>query len=225
MSKSKRFIALYLGIGLIALFAILAILVANHVFDEFDAKLIHWIYELRGSHSNHSGAFYWINRVTTELGYMFVLVPLCVGVLIAFKGNLESLFFSVGTLVGWLANKGVKKIFMRPRPLEMYRMMTETSSSFPSGHSMSAAACYFMGAYLIYRSNLSKKLKVTLTIITAAIPVIVGITRINLSVHFLTDVLGGLILGLGFVCIAIFVFETLKEKGYNGLKALGKKNK
>lgn len=223
MENKKNFKLLFIGLGLLVLFLIWAILVSLHVFDEMDKKIIHFIYELRGSHSEAKGMFFYINRILTELGFVYVLVPICLISLIVFKFDLKSIFLGACTLGNWAINKGVKMIIARPRPDLMYHMMEETSESFPSGHPMSAAGCYFFLAYLVFTSNLKPKLKKTLGIVLILIPVIVGITRINLSVHYLTDVIGGLIFGGGLVFIFAFIYELFKSKGYNGIKDLFKR--
>ena len=225
MKNKKNFILLYIGLALLGVFVVWALLVYFHVFDNMDKKIIHFIYELRGSHSEPRGLFFWINRIVTELGYVYVLVPVCVITLVIFKGDLKSLFLGISTLGNWAINKGVKGIINRPRPDIMYHMMEETSESFPSGHAMSAAGCYFFAAYLVLTSDLKAKTKKILASVLIAIPVIIAITRICLSVHYLTDVIGGLIFGGAMVFIFAFVYELLKSKGYNGIKALLHKNK
>ena len=77
MENKKNFKLLFIGLGLLVLFVIWAILVYFGVFDEMDKKIIHFIYELRGSHSEAKGMFFYVNRILTELGYVYVLVPIC----------------------------------------------------------------------------------------------------------------------------------------------------
>lgn len=220
--KNKFFIT---GISLIVLFLIITILVQLKVTSNIDEMIIESIYKFRGSHSNHSGFFYWINRIITETGYLYALLPGCLITVILMKGNLKSLFLGLGTLITWCTNKIVKTIISRDRPNPIYHMMEEHSESFPSGHAMTSAFFYFFGAYLIHKSNLSNKLKKSLTAILIAMPFIISITRVNLSVHYLTDVLAGLLFGGSLVFFAIIIYEKLANKGYDGFKNLFTKNK
>lgn len=206
--KNKTFV---LGMILFALFCVLAILVSCGITERMDKAIIQAIYRLRGSNSNPKGVFYWINRSLTELGYVYVLVPACVVALIAGKGKLNALFLSLGTGIVWLINHNVKLIFVRGRPDIMYHMMEETSSSFPSGHTMNSAFFYFFLAYLIHKSSLPPKTKHILMISTILLPFVIGLTRINLSVHYFTDVLAGLLFGGTLVCFAIVWLEHLQK--------------
>lgn len=220
--KNKSFI---IAISLFVLFLIIFILVQLKLTSKMDEKIIESIYEFRGSHSNQHGFFYWINRIVTETGYLYILLPGCLITVILLKGNLKSLFFGLGTLITWCVNKLVKIIISRDRPNPIYHMMEEHSESFPSGHAMSSAFFYFFGAYLIYKSNLANKKKKTLMVVLIAMPFIVSITRVNLSVHYLTDVLAGLSFGGSLVFFAIMIYEKLAYKGYDGFKNLFTKNK
>lgn len=199
------------GMILFALFCMLAIFVSCGMTDSTDKMIIRFIYQLRGNHSNPQGIFYWTNRLLTELGYVYVLVPACVLALIVGKGKLNVLFLSLGTGIVWLINYLIKLIFVRERPDVIYRMMEETSASFPSGHAMTSAFFYFFFAYLICKSNIRGKAKCALITCSILLPFVIGITRVNLSVHYLTDVLAGLLLGGAFVCFAVVWLEHLQK--------------
>lgn len=220
--RNKLFIA---GTLLSSLFIALCVLVSCNVTQDFDQAIIQLIYELRGSTSAPQGFFYWINRILTEAGYVFVLVPSCVIAIIVCKCDLKSLFLSLGTLIVWLTNKLIKIIFVRQRPPQIYHMMTETSASFPSGHAMSSAFFYFFLSYIIYNLNISKKIKAPLFTACIIMPFIIALTRINLSVHYLTDVIAGILFSGAVVCFAIITYQHFFNKGYNGLKTLLTKKK
>lgn len=219
--KNKKFV---LAIALLLLFIEVTILVSCNVFDAIDKKVIEWIYEIRGSNSNRYGFFYWINRSLTELAYIFILIPGCIVVLLLCKGDLKSIFLSASTALNYLVYKLIKMVINRERPDQMYQLMEESSKSYPSGHTANSTLFYFFLAYIVSKSNINPKLKKVLTIIFMAIPFVVGLTRINLSVHYPSDVLGGLFLGSSVCLFAIVLLEHLRSKGYNGVKSLLDKN-
>lgn len=204
--KDKLFIW---GIVFLCCFTVLAVAVAFGWTQEFDRAVIETIYRLRGSHSEPEGVFFWINRIVTEAGFIYVLIPACLIALIVGKFRFKALALALGTGVTWLLNNGCKLLFVRERPDMMYRMMTEHSSSFPSGHSMTSAFFYFFLAYLISKSPFHPRVRRTLSSISMVIPFLVGLTRINLSVHYPTDVAAGLFFGGALACFARLAIEQI----------------
>lgn len=86
----------------------------------------------------------------------------------------------------------VKHVVGRHRP--PFGLVRTAGTSFPSGHAMAATAAY--GALtLVLARRASCRARVALvtgaTVITAA----VAFSRLALGVHYLTDVVGGLLLG------------------------------
>ena len=218
MKKSEISKFCIVGIILLVCFACVAFLVESGMTEQIDRGIIRAIYEFRGSHSDLQGVFYWVNRILTEMGYVYVLVPLALLVLLLCKGDVKSCGLGFGTLLTWLINKGVKLIFYRQRPDLIYHMMEESSTSFPSGHAMTSAFFYFFLAYLLSRTKLNKGVKGVLMAVCAVMPFIVAITRINLSVHYPTDVLGGLCFGGAIACFVAVLVEFVYDKGFDGLK-------
>lgn len=108
-----------------------------------------------------------------------------------------SLWIICTNIIGSLAlNPLVKNIFQRSRPDESFRLVQETSYSFPSGHSfasMVAFGCLIIIIVLFIRSSFWRKF---LSILCGAIIFLIGFSRIFLGVHYLTDVIGGFSLGL-----------------------------
>lgn len=75
----------------------------------------------------------------------------------------------------------------------------DTGWAFPSGHTTQSAAFYGMLAMLLFTSaGTHRRL---LAAGAAAMIVVIGLCRLYLGVHWLTDVLGGLALGLCWVAI------------------------
>ena len=99
-----------------------------------------------------------------------------------------------------LLNKIVKAIFARPRPVGI-NLVEESGYSFPSGHSMISFAFYGYVVYLIYTKVQNKCIKwISITILTVLIPLI-GLSRVYLGVHYISDVIGGFVLGLIYLML------------------------
>ena len=76
--------------------------------------------------------------------------------------------------------------------------------SYPSGHASRATALAFIAGYAIY--NKSKKMGYAIW----AFPIIIGITRIYVMQHYLTDIIGGFMFG-GLVSVVLSNAMKLDE--------------
>jgi undecaprenyl-diphosphatase len=87
-----------------------------------------------------------------------------------------------------------KDFFLRARPQDAYEVLS--SFSFPSGHATFAAAFFFVIAYLLvtYIKSIWKRELVILGCVIAM--VLIGLSRIVLSVHWASDVIAGWALGI-----------------------------
>ena len=101
----------------------------------------------------------------------------------------------------------LKPLFARPRPCDVNTAITilvkrPHGHSFPSGHTASA----FAAAFALWLQN--RKLGVPALVLAAFI----AFTRLYLYVHFPTDVLGGLVLGLVLGFFASWLVDSLANK-------------
>lgn len=103
-----------------------------------------------------------------------------------------------------------KLAFHRPRP-EM-AVYVEHSFSFPSGHATIAVAFYGFLSYLFIRFTPSWRGKVNLFFTGILIILAIGLSRIYLGVHYLSDVWSGYLVGAIWLIIAISFSEWLKHK-------------
>jgi undecaprenyl-diphosphatase len=103
-----------------------------------------------------------------------------------------------------LITNGLKEVFDRLRPT--INPIAETlGPSFPSGHSATAAAFYAAAALVLGRRRPALT-RALLAGGAVAIAVLVAGTRVMLGVHWLTDVIGGLLLGWAWFAVAAIAF-------------------
>ncbi|MEY2703031.1 MAG: hypothetical protein RLY43_1669 [Bacteroidota bacterium] len=94
----------------------------------------------------------------------------------------------------------LKHIFYKARPITE-ALYFETSSSFPSGHATMAMALYGFIIYTIWTHE-KHHLKNPFIIFLGVLIIFVGLSRLYLGVHYLSDVLAGFFIGLLWIWIS-----------------------
>jgi undecaprenyl-diphosphatase len=121
-----------------------------------------------------------------------------------------ALFLVVTALSGGIIDTVVKHVVGRPRPVLDAPVATAFGNSFPSGHAMSATVCY--GALLLaFGGALRPAARRTAIAVTVVLVLAIGATRLALGVHFVTDVLGGFVLGLAWLACSVAAWEIWRE--------------
>jgi undecaprenyl-diphosphatase len=144
----------------------------------------------------------------TELGAtttLLVIVVAVAGFDVARNRNFDvALFLGVVVAGVTLINNGLKWLVDRDRP-DVTHLVETSGSSFPSGHSAAAAATWFALALVIAR-HWSRRGRATAAAIASLICVAVAASRALLGVHWLTDVVAGLVVGWGWFLLSALVF-------------------
>jgi undecaprenyl-diphosphatase len=113
----------------------------------------------------------------------------------------------VTTLGGMLLNSVLKAGFDRPRP-EFFEWGTHAmTSSFPSGHAMSAAIVYPTVAYLAARLQKGHLARLLTMLAAALLVLLISLSRVYLGVHYPSDVIAGVVVGLAW---SLFCMTTLE---------------
>jgi len=109
----------------------------------------------------------------------------------------------VSLLVATLASTGAKALFGRDRPPVTVHAATVTSAAFPSGHATDAAACLLAGSFVLALTIAVRRRGQLLWLLAGLVGAgLVGLSRLILAVHWLSDVVAGWALG---TAIAIMV--------------------
>jgi undecaprenyl-diphosphatase len=118
-------------------------------------------------------------------------------------------FLVVTCLGGSLIDTVVKLVVNRPRPVVDHPVATAFGKSFPSGHAMSSTVVY--GALLLVFLPAAGRRRRALVAFVTALVLAVGCSRLLLGVHFVSDVLGGFVLGLAWLAASVAAFETWRQ--------------
>lgn len=122
-----------------------------------------------------------------------VIVAAIAIVFFAFKKWKEGIFVALSVGVGALLNEFLKEQIMFERP--RYRLIEEVGYSFPSGHSNAAASLAVSLFIIMQDSNLSERNKRIFTFLLSFFAISIALSRVMLGVHYMSDILAGLILG------------------------------
>ena len=127
------------------------------------------------------------------------------------KSNKQRIFLFLDLIGSGLIINITKNIFLRERPIIGQNLLADYS--FPSGHTFIAITFYGFLLYLVMKDKESnyKKLKEGLLLFLI---ITIPLSRLILGVHYLTDVLGGITLGLAYLFFLIIMYESnfLKDK-------------
>jgi undecaprenyl-diphosphatase len=100
----------------------------------------------------------------------------------------------------------LKSLVGRLRPVVPHPIAHGTGNSFPSGHSLGSIVCY--GAVLLaFLPGVSPRFRWLARALAAALVFLIGLSRLMLGVHYLSDVVGAWALGIAWLGITAFAFE------------------
>lgn len=111
-----------------------------------------------------------------------------------------------------LLNMLVKGFFARQRPDLWERLVTETSYSFPSGHSMASAALALSVVLITWNT----RFRWWVVAAASLYVVTIGFTRLYLGVHYPTDVLAGWSLGAAWVLFVAWLIGGISRRNKKG---------
>lgn len=154
-----------------------------------------------------------IARIVTFFGSVGFLsfASLVLAVILAFRKNLYRLLaVTLATGGGAVLNLLLKHFFHRQRPVLENPLVTLSSYGFPSGHTMGSTLFYGVLA-LVITYSIRSWLRRSIVGFTAALVIAcIGVSRIYLGAHYLTDVIGAIAIGLSWLAFSWTGMETLR---------------
>ncbi|MCL2408599.1 MAG: phosphatase PAP2 family protein [Oscillospiraceae bacterium] len=204
--KSK--ITLIILLKSILLFAIVTVLVVTE--NTSTANINHNFYLLIATqiHPTLTTTATWVGNLTHWYSYAPVIVLLLILRRTRMKAGLPiGIVLGVSAILGPLV---LKNIFAIERPT-INQLIAPGGFGYPSGHSMNAAVFFSACAIIVWRYCKNKALKIGFTAFAVICILLVGLSRIYLGVHTLTDVIGGYSAGIAVVCIGILIERRIKS--------------
>jgi len=151
----------------------------------------------------------------TELGGIaaIIIVSLAVGTYLLSRKRFDYLItYIIAIIGGGLLVAVLKKAVHRMRPVTEFPLISIGGWSFPSGHAMMSVIMYGMITYFVCRDMRSWKLRGGLVTATGFVVFMIGLSRIYLQVHYLSDVLAGYAGGMFWLSVCITGLEVYRKK-------------
>lgn len=153
----------------------------------FDSAAVNYVYSIRSSTLNNTF------KIITSTGNVAMVIAITLAiaiVLVYLKKKKEALLFTSNVMGLWIFNEVLKAVFKRPRPLGEW-LVSATGYSFPSGHAMTFMGLSLLLGYYFLSFMKSRLMAAALTFMIINYSVFVGLSRVYVGVHYLSDVLGG----------------------------------
>ncbi|MBN2902629.1 phosphatase PAP2 family protein [Enterococcus casseliflavus] len=142
----------------------------------------------------------------TNLGKAFPTVTIAL-LLFAFPSSRADLApkTAVSIFIVSAAAYLIKRIVRRDRPID-HRLVEEKDHSFPSAHAATSAAMY--GTIALNLGQLVPSAVIPMTLLAILLSFMIGFSRVYLGIHFLTDVIGGWLLGAGVAGLVTLLMNS-----------------
>jgi undecaprenyl-diphosphatase len=167
---------------------------------------------LNGLIAGHSVAVSIVKAVTWlgSGGVLWTLIGTAAAVL-GFRRRWRLTAYLLATGAGALVLDPVLKALAgRVRPVVAHPIAHGNGNSFPSGHALGSIVCY--GAlFLIFLPAARGTWRRVFAVVIVTLIAAIGISRLLLGVHYLSDVLGAWALGITWLGITAFAFELSRQ--------------
>lgn len=168
--------------------------------------------------------FIFVSELASYKGFLISFAIFFIILLVSMKKKKNSttsfcLFtLSYGVTYGLsvLINTLLKALINRPRPYEVDVSIIDalhaSGQSMPSGHTLSATIICAFVFFSVYYYSRNKALKISLAAVLSVFIVLVGISRMYLGQHYISDVIVGFIEAFSFSVLGIYVFTILDRR-------------
>lgn len=137
------------------------------------------------------------------------VVGLAVVLLVVRRRRAEAVFIVIALVGTLVLNDGLKLLFQRPRPgFDWAEVWPETG--FPSGHAMNSFVVYLAIALVIWRLG-GRRVGIVALVLAIVLAGSVGISRIYLGAHWLSDVIGGYLAGALWLLLLVAAWALVSR--------------
>jgi undecaprenyl-diphosphatase len=168
--------------------------------------------DLNSATASH-GSFVKALKAITWLGSAGVLWTVigAAAIILALRKRWRLAIYLLVTGAGALVLDPVlKSLVGRLRPVVAHPVAHGNGNSFPSGHSLGSIVCY--GALLlVFLPAARGRWRTAFIAVIAVLVALIGISRVLLGVHYVSDVVGAWALGIAWLGLTAFAFELTRQ--------------
>jgi membrane-associated phospholipid phosphatase len=212
----QGYLGLHLTLGALLLIAATALfgtiaedVVQRHPLTVMDAQVATWL------HAHATPGLTTVMLFITSLGAPAMvgsIVSLLTVYLFARRRWYRLLALIVVVPGGMLLNVLLQSAFHRTRPQFSDPILLLTTYSFPSGHTMAATVLYgLLAAFAVWTLS-AWRWRVLAVLIAGFLITLVGLSRLYLGAHYLSDVLAAVAEGLAWLALCLTAVESLRRK-------------
>jgi membrane-associated phospholipid phosphatase len=157
-------------------------------------------------HANEESRLSPVLDIVTDMGKsVLIVIVLEVAALLWIRRRWADLaFWSVTIAAGFVLNLVLRVILQGPRPYLEDMAIIQQNTGFPSGHAMMSLITYGLLAYGL-RGILSRRNWLLVTSALILLVLLIGYSRMHFGVHYLSDVIGGYVAGLGWLSLCLSI--------------------
>ena len=179
----------------IAAFIALGISINAHAFGSLDKSVAYW-FQQQITPARTIFAFV-ITQVGSDAFTLAATAVIALYLRKRYRYWYERLLITV--VGGMILNEILKFIFYRQRPNFFHPLLHLYTNSFPSGHTVSATVLFGMVIILTPLFTPSRLVHISVIAFGVIMIVLVAGSRIYLGVHYFSDIIGGLLEGIGWI--------------------------
>jgi undecaprenyl-diphosphatase len=209
---------LHLTVGLALLLAAMALfarlagaVVAGAPITQLDVDIANWLH----LHASQGGLLRDVLLLLTHLHSTpgVLAIAFCIGVWLYRRGHRYWTLALISSVPGgMLLNVALKHTFERARPHFEEPILTLSTYSFPSGHTMAATVLYGLLACYFSRQASSTPGRVLPFVLAGLMIGAIAFSRMYLGAHYLSDILAALAEGCGWLAICVSGATTLSRR-------------
>jgi len=190
------------------LFGLLAYMVfSSDIIRLLDLKVSSYFFSIQNSFLTY--IMFLINWITAPVMLVIAVIFAIISLVGRYK-HLEAIILissiGFGAVVTWC----LKNILAISRP-DTQLVSALSEYAFPSGHTTMSVIFFFLIAIFI-GSHVFNKYRDEFVFFCAFAVILIGISRLYLGVHWFSDVVGGLLLGLSISFLGLYCYEKLKTQ-------------
>ncbi|MBM6617198.1 phosphatase PAP2 family protein [Bacillus suaedaesalsae] len=205
-TRNKLFVMPFIALGTLILFLVLAYLMQTEKSLAFDVKV--------SSLAEHyiTGGMYEFISFFTNLGSKPVVIGIAIFTLILMWWKTRD-YIGLLTVVGVLIGsdqlyKVLKDVYERERPI-LEPSIDAIGYSFPSGHATVSMAFYGIIIYFVWKYMKQSTSKTVALYVLGMYIFIMGMSRVLLRAHYISDVIAGFAIAFTYVTIWIFLYTVV----------------